>query len=140
MVINGVDLAADADGGISITASAYGGDTRVVYELAGGGPHVVTGTGHATSPEPLETPAPPPRWRTSRSISRASKADPGGRPARFEGPRLEDAEIIVCGGAGSGRAENYKLVEELAEVLGGLPGRRVPLVDDGLGRFLRQVV
>ena len=74
MVINGVDLEADADGGISVTASAYGGDTRVVYEVAGGGPHVVTVMANATSPEPLETPAPAPGWRTSRSTSPASKS------------------------------------------------------------------
>ena len=60
-------------------------------------------------------------------------------PARFEGPRLEDAEIIVCGGRGLGEPENYKLVEELAEVLGGLPGASRPLVDDGWVDSSRQV-
>ncbi len=50
VVINGVDLEADADGGIRITASAYGGDTRVVYELAGGALRVVTVMNNVSSP------------------------------------------------------------------------------------------
>ena len=49
----------------------------------------------------------------------------------FDGPRLDDAEIIVSGGRGLGNPDNYKLVEELAEVLGGIAGASRPIVDDG---------
>jgi len=39
---------------------------------------------------------------------------------------LEDAEIIVAGGRGVGSKENFKMIEELAEVLGAeLGGSRV---------------
>jgi electron transfer flavoprotein alpha subunit/NAD-dependent dihydropyrimidine dehydrogenase PreA subunit len=41
---------------------------------------------------------------------------------------LEDAEIIVAGGRGVGSKENFKIIEELAEVLGaGLGGSRVTI-------------
>ena len=35
VVMNGVDLESDGSGHLRVTASAYGGDTRVVYELTG---------------------------------------------------------------------------------------------------------
>lgn len=48
-----------------------------------------------------------------------------------EGPALEDANIIVSGGRGLGKAENYRYVEELAAALGGAPGATRAIVDAG---------
>lgn len=42
-----------------------------------------------------------------------------------ESVNLEDAEVIVAGGRGMGSAENFQLVRDLAELLGG-GGRRQP--------------
>jgi len=48
-----------------------------------------------------------------------------------ESINLEEAQVIVSGGRGMGNAENFKLVEELARVLGGVVGATRPAIEDG---------
>lgn len=44
---------------------------------------------------------------------------------------IEEADIIVSGGRGLGSPENFKLMRELAEALGGAVGASRPIVDSG---------
>ncbi len=44
---------------------------------------------------------------------------------------LEDAEVIVAGGRGMGNAENFQLVYQLAELLGGVVGASRPAIEEG---------
>ena len=56
-----------------------------------------------------------------------------------ESVNLEDAEVIVAGGHGMGSAENFQLVYELAELLGGMVGASRPAIDDGWAPRNRQI-
>jgi electron transfer flavoprotein alpha subunit len=56
-----------------------------------------------------------------------------------EGPSLEDADVIVSGGRGLGKPENFRLVEELATALGGAPGATRAIVDAGWLPYSYQV-
>lgn len=56
-----------------------------------------------------------------------------------EGPALEDASVIVSGGRGLGKAENFHLVEELATALGGAAGATRAIVDAGWLPYSYQV-
>ncbi len=56
-----------------------------------------------------------------------------------EAVKLEDANIIVSGGRGVGKAENFQLLEELAGVMGAALGSSRPPVDDGWVPYSHQV-
>jgi len=48
-----------------------------------------------------------------------------------QGPRLDDAEIVVTGGRGMGGPEGFRMLEALAEMLGGAVGASRPACDLG---------
>ncbi len=137
VVMNCLEARAQAGGGLEVVASAYGGDTRAVYECHG--------------PVLLAIAPNAPRRSAAGALSRPAvervKLRLGGVPERaavigrssMPVPRLEDAEVIVAGGRGLGSPENYKLVEELAAALGGMAGASRPIVDEGWAPPWRQV-
>jgi electron transfer flavoprotein alpha subunit len=56
-----------------------------------------------------------------------------------EGPKLEDAEVVVSGGRGIGRKENFAYLQELASILGGAVGGSRVAIDNGWLPSSRQV-
>jgi electron transfer flavoprotein alpha subunit len=56
-----------------------------------------------------------------------------------EGPSIEDAEVIVAGGRGLGKPENFSLVEGLAKALGGAVAATRAVVDAGWYPYASQV-
>ena len=140
VVMNGVDVDVAETGGLQITASAYGGDTRVAYELASVESCVVSVLANAVLPEPGNGEGGGPTLRDVQvDLSGAEERIRTIERARTEGPRLEDAEIIVSGGRGLSAPADYELVEQLAKALGGMAGASRPLVDDGWVDSSRQV-
>lgn len=138
VVINGIELEAE-DGRLRVTASAYGGDTRAVYELAGDGPHIVTLMPNATLAEPAAERSNPETRQVQVDLSGVEERVRVVERSEMEGPRLEDAQVIVAGGRGLGSPDNFPLVEELAEALGGMAAASRPIVDDGWADPSRQV-
>ena len=53
------------------------------------------------------------------------------KKAEAVGIRLEDAEVVVCGGRGIGGAEGFQTLDELASVLGGAVGVTRAVCDMG---------
>lgn len=131
IVMNAVAIDA-TDGPLQVTAAAYGGDTRMVYELGDTKVGMVALLANAVAP--VRVAAPNGAATIEDFIVDLSAVDERItvlEAAHAEGPRLEDAEIIVAGGRGLGTAENFRLVEELADTLGGMAGASRPIVDDG---------
>ncbi|MBV6509889.1 MAG: Caffeyl-CoA reductase-Etf complex subunit CarE [Acidimicrobiales bacterium] len=140
VVMNATDAEVDDSGRLLVTAAAYGGDTRAVYQPADGGPCVAALLANSVSPEPAtDTVALPPINTVHVDVTGVDERVEVLERPRTEGPRLEDAEVIVAGGRGLGSPENFKLVEELADLLGGMAGASRPIVDDGWTDSSRQV-
>jgi electron transfer flavoprotein alpha subunit len=124
--------------GLLAQASAYGGDTQVEYELKA--PRnvvsVVTTTLHDA---PLATPVAVSTQRVSVEAGAARAGFEVVSAPVAQGQRLEDAEVIVSGGRGLGKKENFELVKQMADALGGMWGGSRAIVDDGWIDSSRQV-
>ncbi len=137
VVMNALDLASGDEGRLLVTASAFGGDTRAVYRVAGDRA-IVCVMANAVAAEPAGT-------ATTPAIERVDVTPAGDErvrvveAARTEGPRLEDAQVIVAGGRGLGDAANFALVQQLAEALGGMAAASRPIVDDGWTDAAKQI-
>ncbi len=136
VVMNAVDIATKGDG-IVVTATAYGGDTRVEYEI--GGAAVIGVVSDSLLPEAASAPSVPESRSISVDLAGVTERIRTVKEASTEGPRLEEAQIIVAGGRGLQESENYKLVEDLAAALGGMAGASRPIVDDGWTDSAHQV-
>ena len=129
VLMNAFDITGSA-GSLNVSASAYGGDTHVVYQLAGH-QNVISVATTAIVAEPAASAA----GVNARDVA----VDLGSVDERFRvlsaaktsGPRLEDANVIVSGGRGLGNGSNYQLIRDLAAALGGLPGASRAIVDEG---------
>ena len=130
VVMNATAVASEA-GDLEVTAAAYGGDTRAVYVLAGEGTQVVSVLANSITAAPPAAGSSPAIESVSVDLSAVQERIRVVEAAKSEGPRLEDAEIIVSGGRGLGAVENYKLIRELAGAMGGMAGASRPLVDEG---------
>ena len=56
-----------------------------------------------------------------------------------EGPKLDEAPVVVSGGRGLGEAGNYALIEQLAKLLHGAAGASRAIVDAGWVPYSHQV-
>jgi len=128
-----IDLAIDPETKKLLqTKPVYGGNAVAVYTCECS-PQV------ATVRAKTMTALPPDTSRKGEVIEVDAAIDPSAIKAKLlerkaevtEGVRLEDAEVIVCGGRGIGSADGFNQLKELADTLKGAVGASRPPCDNG---------
>ena len=140
LVTNGTAVALDG-ARVSVGTAIFGGNTLVDTTFTGPGPFLA-----AIRPKSFTAEA---SGGAAAAIERVDVVDAGRAGAakvlerhveEREGPKLEEATVVVSRGRGLGSAEAYEpLVEGLAKLLNGASGASRAIVDAGWVPYAKQV-
>ncbi|MBI5868993.1 MAG: electron transfer flavoprotein subunit alpha/FixB family protein [candidate division Zixibacteria bacterium] len=127
------------DGKITALKATYGGKAYTEYTLSDKKTAIIS-----IRPKSAEEAAPrggsgPVEVRSTNGASPAMVTVVASEDAGVGTVNLNEADVIVSGGRGLKAPENYKLVEELAQVLGAASGASRAIVDAGWVPYAKQV-
>ena len=136
---NAVDILI-GDGSTRVINEILGGATVVETSFSGTGPHLVVVRPKSFTAEPGDGGDPDVVAVAAPDTGHSGSAQIVERHAETsEGPKLEEAAVIVAGGRGMGDEESFGVVEELAGLLSAAVGATRAVVDAGWVQYSLQV-
>ena len=132
--MDSVELSIDPDSKLMLsTRPVYGGNARAVYACEQTRPQMATVRAKAMEPKERDD------SRKGEVVTIESGLEPSMIRTKVlekvkeevAGVKLEDAEVVICGGRGMGSAEAFQDLEALAKLLGGAVGATRPPCDNG---------
>jgi electron transfer flavoprotein alpha subunit len=131
VITDAVGLTAGDDGGLVAEQSIFGGAIIVASRVRTGTPIVaVRPNSAAAEPAPAAAEIEPAGIELT-GAAKAVKVTERVIAERGERPELTEAAIVVSGGRGVGNAENFALIEKLADSLGAAVGASRAATDAG---------
>ncbi|NNC92243.1 MAG: electron transfer flavoprotein subunit alpha/FixB family protein, partial [Acidimicrobiia bacterium] len=139
IVSNATDIKVDGDS-VVVTNEIFGGTVLVDTAVRAAAPALVIARPKSFTAEPGGEQTP--------TVTEVPIPDVGHAGAAVvtavhveasEGPKLEEADIVVAGGRGLGAAEKFELIEQLAGKLGAATGATRAVVDAGWVAYSKQV-
>ncbi|NNE11293.1 MAG: electron transfer flavoprotein subunit alpha/FixB family protein, partial [Ilumatobacter sp.] len=139
VLTNNVDLTVDGDS-VKVTTPIFGGETMVTTTFTGSAPYLAAfrpksfepEAGGAGAAEVVSAPVPDLGATGGAKVTAVHVEE-------TEGPKLDEAAVVVSGGRGLGEAEKFEMVEQLAKLLKGAPGASRAIVDAGWVPYSMQV-
>ncbi len=139
VITNVVDIELDGDALVG-TEPIFGGATNIKTKFTGEGPFLVLVRPKSFTAEPSGGSEADVEDLDVGDLGSSAGATVTERHAEeSEGPKLDEAAIVVAGGRGLGESEKYEMVESLAKALGGAAGASRAIVDAGWVPYSYQV-
>ena len=139
VITNVVDVEVDGDTLIG-TEPIFGGSTDVKTKFTGEGPYIMLVRPKSFAAEPSGGDEADVEDLDVPDLGSAGGAVVTERHVEeSDGPKLDEAGLVVSGGRGLGEAEKFEMVENLAKQLGGAAGASRAIVDAGWVPYSYQV-
>jgi electron transfer flavoprotein alpha subunit len=128
------------DGGLVSEHAIFGGTDSLNARFTGEGPgiFVIRAKSFAAEASGGDS-APVDTWEVPELGAEGAAKVVASHVEESEGPKLDEAAVVVSGGRGLGEAAGYKMIEELAKLLGGAAGASRAIVDAGWVPYSHQV-